>query len=134
PTPPDRDATVSNIDKSPSRWLHNWRTAEGVWHRMSLMSRETQDERIYKPLVERLRSEGDTAKEVMQGRRDALRRVLTFLAAPARWFSFDGGIVAVLLMLLIAAVSWLIRGIYQATRTLSGLFKSSAGGIGSRTR
>lgn len=134
PTPPERDATVSNIDNRPSRWLRNWRTAEGVWHRMSLMSRDTQEERIYQPLVERLRSAGDTAKEVMQGRRDSLRRVLSFFTTPERWFSFEGVVVGVLLMLLIAAVSWLIRGIYQATRTLSGLFKSSAGGMGSRTR
>lgn len=133
PTPPERNATVSNINKGPSRWLRNWRTAEGVWHRLSLMSRDTQEERIYQPLVERLKTAGDTAKELMQGRRDSIRRVLTFFTSPERWFTMEGAIVAVLLMMLLAAVSWLIRGLYQATRTLSGFIKSSAGALGSRT-
>ncbi|WP_437225640.1 transglutaminase TgpA family protein [Planctomicrobium sp. SH661] len=124
PTPPERNETVLGIQGRPSELVQAWRNVESVWHRFSVMSREGQEEKIYRPLAERAVHVRNTFTELMQGRTTRLKSMLGFFTSPERWFSIEGAIVAVLIILLLLTISWLIRRLYQAGHSIRSFWNS----------
>jgi len=126
PTPGDREDAVQGIEGRPATWLRTWRNMESVWHRYSIFSRESQQEKIYSPIMRRALEARDAFQELMQGRTGKVKSMLSVFASPERWFTVEGGVVILLVLLLIATVAWLIRRIYKASRTIQEFLKTQA--------
>jgi len=126
PTPGSRDESVASIQGQPSSMALAWRRAEAAWNRFSMLSREGQGEKIYRPIVQRARIAKQIITDVLQGRISIFKRAWHFLSSPERWLSPEGGVVAFLLLLLGIAAYRLIRLLFLASYSLQGYLKSQA--------
>lgn len=111
PTPAARGESVAAIQGSVSPWTTLWLSFRGSWEFVIRMSRQQQREMIYRPIAESVQSSWEQAQELLHGNLSGLRALWDFIRSPHRWFSWQGGILAFILMTTISGIVWVIRQI-----------------------
>ncbi len=111
PTPGDRDTEVATKAKDTEPDLVD--QTRSMWFQGMSYSKSQQDELVYAPL----RDLGEMVKNnfagLMQGELPLLTQLKNLSASPSRWFSGEGGTVALFLLVIMAGGAWLARIIFK---------------------
>lgn len=110
PTPPARDLSVAGLVIESTTGLNRWKQAwDDIWRKGVQLSKDEQQRLLYDPLY-------DTAADTWNALRDvrgSSARLGSFLrslvASPERWFSWRGGVTAFVLLVILAALTGLLR-------------------------
>ncbi len=110
PTPAGRDATVQAMASSSSYLWTDWNNRlRSVWATATTLTQQQQKNLFYDPVMNTVRNWTEVVREQGIGR-GVLPALLSFLRSPRRWFSWEGGLVAFGLgVLLLAVVSGVRR-------------------------
>ncbi len=114
PTPPIRDQTVHEIEGLTSNWFGLWLGAETAWVKIAGLSQETQDTRIYAPLRKIGTQLAMTAQLLREGNFHILERIKAIILNRDRWFSWEGGVLAAVVMLVGSGLVWLVRWLWRS--------------------
>ncbi len=111
PTPGERDTEVATKAKDAAPDLVD--QTRSMWFQGMSYSKSQQDELVYAPL----RDLGEMVKNnfagLMQGELPLLAQLKNLSASPSRWFSGEGGAVALFLLVTTAGGAWLARMIFR---------------------
>jgi protein-glutamine gamma-glutamyltransferase len=114
PTPATRGESVAAIQGAISPWSRLRQSMRGSWEFGIRMSQTQQRDMIYRPIAESARSVWGQVQELLHGNLSGVRSLWEFIRSPHRWISWQGGILAFVLMTAIAGIVWLIRQILRA--------------------
>jgi len=109
PTPASRDVSVSDREGKLSPWRNLSLSAQNYWDFGSRMSKSQQQEYLYAPIQKMGTESWTMASELVQGKTSRLREMLASLRSPREWFSWQGGLVAFVLLSLISGIVWVVR-------------------------
>ena len=111
PTPGERDTEVATKAKDAAPDFVD--QTRSMWFQGMSYSKSQQDELVYAPL----RDLGEMVKNnfagLMQGELPLLTQLKNLSASPSRWFSGEGGTVALFLLVTTAGGAWLARMIFR---------------------
>ena len=107
PTPARRNEQVADLQTTPPIWETWWSNAKSNWVTALRLSKDGQQEMLFEPLWNAFRSLYESAKQLLQGNTASLRHAIEFLKQPDQWFSWKGGLAA----MLIVSVLWILRWI-----------------------
>ncbi|SFI34857.1 transglutaminase TgpA family protein [Planctomicrobium piriforme] len=113
PTPGMRDETVQKIERAPSRVSELWIDAQQSWSKLSQLSQDAQQTRIYRPLLRLSRAILNVFGELLKGNASFLQSIAETVRNPSRWFSVEGGALAGAAMLLLSGGIWLGRRLWR---------------------
>lgn len=113
PTPADRDVDVQKMQGLSGGWGILWLDAETAWARLANLSQETQQTRIYQPLYQVALETVETTKSLFEGDSALIHRIRDIVMYPDRWFSWEGGVLAAVVMLFLSGLFWLVRWAYR---------------------
>ena len=113
PTPGMRDVTVAQLEEGISG-LESLKTAiVGIWNRGILFSKNQQQVYVYRPLGNMAMGVFQVAQELVQGNTSTFQSIWQFLRSPDKWFSWQGGAAAFILLTMLSALVWAGRKILQ---------------------
>ncbi len=111
PTPGERDTEVATKAKDAAPDFVD--QTRSMWFQGMSYSKSQQDELVYAPL----RDLGEMVKNnfagLMQGELPLLNQLKNLSASPSRWFSGEGGTVALFLLVIMAGGAWLARKLFK---------------------
>lgn len=134
PTPDIRNETVVELQRPQTALNRLWNASERNWIRGVRFSRDSQQELLYDPLAASARAGWNSAKDLLQGKKSGIQRLLNFLKSPHRWFSWNGALLACALVLLISALIWLTRRLVLAGLLLRAMIQTTRHSASIRTR
>ncbi|HWL10899.1 MAG TPA: DUF3488 and transglutaminase-like domain-containing protein [Planctomicrobium sp.] len=134
PTPPERNEEVEILEGRRSIWRGIWLGAETTWSKMAGMTQEVQQVRIYNPLIHVGKEMATTARRARTEGFKILQKVRTIITTPAHWFSWEGGIVAGLSILLVTISVWGFRRLWRVVSVWTGLVEEEADALARKRR
>lgn len=114
PTPAARDQSVSQMQGSGGIFSALRMRLQNLWATSTRMSQSQQRELIYRPLQDTAVRSWSFAKGLVAGNERTLQQAMSFLRDPHRWISWQGGVVAFVLMTGLSGVLWLIRRLWRS--------------------
>jgi hypothetical protein len=128
PTPAQRDTAVATIQRNPTTWRRMQDAIEATWIRGTMLSKEGQERQLYEPIARAAVTTVQSTRQLLQGEGEALTPLIAFLRTPQRWISWQGGIFAGAIMLLLAGCVWLVRRLFSGgSRLLHWLMRERPG-------
>ena len=128
PTPSEaRTQSVTSLGPKLSVWSQLTSLMSGFWGRHVVgMNLSRQREELYKPLEASVRRWWDALK---QGRIETSGLIAGFkrlLTSPERWFSWQGGAVTFVFLLLVAGLIWMARRAWRAVARFRARYRRHA--------
>lgn len=112
-TPMTRLESVQSI-QSGGGWSRWYSRMQSVWNDGLTWSKDDQDELIFNPMRRAVSTTWNTLKSPAEGVQRMARSARRFLSDPSQWFSWQGGLVVVIFLLLLVAVWKFIRFLIAA--------------------
>jgi hypothetical protein len=134
PTPALRNETVQNLELSPAIWRRLQSVFERAWTRGARLSRDEQDELIYQPLREAGTAVFTSTRDLLQGKREAVERMVTFLKSPREWWSWTGFALGLMVLALAAAAFRALQPALALLRRLAQALRLGRRSIFARSR
>jgi protein-glutamine gamma-glutamyltransferase len=105
--------------------MHSWLTVtsyfKSLWSRFVIgISLADQNRSFYTPLQSTALDAWNSVSQERKKSASGLQALLEFLSNPSRWFSWQGGLLSLVLMLMLATLSWTARKVVSLIRNLSG--------------
>jgi|GEM_PF-1690507 len=134
PTPAERNEEVSTIEGRRSIWRGVWLGAETAWSKMAGMTQEVQQARIYGPLIGVGKTLSTSALRFRDQGLKMFQHARAIVLSPARWFSWEGGVLAAIVMLIGSLLFWLFRRIWKVVSVWSGIAEEELDSHGRKRR
>ena len=123
PTPAERNESVATRQSPPSRWRQFWLGMENRWSTAMRLNRTDQQALLYSPIRKNFEATLAAARELLQGKTSRIRSLIRFLSTPRLWFSWQGGVIAMILLTALAGCAWLAKRILFGLLALRKIFK-----------
>lgn len=115
PTPESRNTLVSATQGRESIWIRLSNPVKSSWEFGVRMSQQQQQQQIYQPIADLTKQGWTAVRDTLQGKGSLFTQLLTFVRSPDRWFSWQGGVFAFILMSLVSGTVWIVRRLLRMT-------------------
>ena len=120
-TPAARAETVGQGQGLLQSWLNLKNYFTSLWSQFVIgITYADQSRTIYSPLRTTANDAWNSISQERKKSASGLRALLDFLSNPSRWFSWQGGLLAFVLLLMLASLYWSARKVVGLLRSLSG--------------
>lgn len=120
-TPAARAETIEQDVGLLQSWINLKNYFTSLWSRFVVgMSLADQNKSFYSPLESTAKDAWNSVSQERKKSASGLQALLAFLSNPSRWFSWQGGLLSFVLMLMLATLYWAAKKVIGLLRNLSG--------------
>jgi hypothetical protein len=117
PTPPSRSESVAEMRSGIQSWRDFGQILQNFWlQNVVSIDGNRQRELIYQPIQKMARSAVASLKNLGELAKRLWHNVSTTIRSPKKWFSWQGGAISFVLLLLLSGIVWVVRRLWAFVR------------------